>query len=68
MAADDMKSSVENGLIAIMRHSTRLDDEAVDFDSIPESVWADRDERPYDTPICDFNLPARLHKKWKYSK
>ena len=35
-----------------MRHSVRLDQDE-------KAEWDDRLQRPYDTPIVDFELPAR---------
>lgn len=43
--------AVKPGRLAVMRHSVRLD-------SDPAAGWPDRQERPYDTPISDYNLPA----------
>ena len=75
-ASDAMESSVvpekapppEDKLIGIMRHSARVDnpDDLAKADPTdPRLKWDDEEERPYDTPICDFDLPrdqaAKLH-------
>jgi broad specificity phosphatase PhoE len=38
-----------------MRHSIRLDSKGTDVD---HSAWPDRNTRPWDTPISDYELPA----------
>ena len=56
-----------DGLLIIMRHSERLDDEydmaKKDWNSIPKELWLDRLERPYDTPIVLTELPQDAAKK-----
>lgn len=39
-----------------MRHGLRLDDYDFDASGGP-ALWPDRSQRPYDTPICDVELP-----------
>ena len=46
-----------------MRHSERLDDVSEDFASIPASIWPDKTERPYDTPISNTDLPREAAMK-----
>ena len=41
-------------MLCIMRHSKRLDRH-----SKRNGSWPDQASRPYDTPICDFSLPAK---------
>eukprot|EP00928_Gymnodinium_smaydae_P038881 TRINITY_DN26704_c0_g1_i1.p1 TRINITY_DN26704_c0_g1~~TRINITY_DN26704_c0_g1_i1.p1 ORF type:complete len:256 (-),score=28.56 TRINITY_DN26704_c0_g1_i1:178-882(-) len=45
------------GILILMRHSARLDDAFECFEQIPEAKWPDKLTRPYDPPICDFELP-----------
>ncbi|GAB5357926.1 hypothetical protein AAMO2058_000415900 [Amorphochlora amoebiformis] len=66
----------------VMRHSERLDcDPQYDINLLPEGspqwekahlAWPDRAQRPYDTPICDFQLPAteadKIREKAKVEK
>ena len=40
------------GSVVLMRHSFRLDQDC-------DSSWDDKDHKPYDTPIQDFELPAQ---------
>ena len=42
----------DGGALVVMRHSVRLDQDE-------KAEWDDRLQRPYDTPIVDFELPAR---------
>lgn len=39
------------GVLVVMRHSVRVDDDDT-------ATWEDKEERPYDTPISDLELPA----------
>ena len=45
-------------MLCLVRHSARLD-EASSFAQIGDEQWADRFERPFDTPISDTELPRR---------
>ena len=51
-------SSPEHGLcsVGMIRHSARLDE-------VFGCTWSDRDTRPYDTPISDYDLPTRAASK-----
>ena len=40
-----------------MRHSTRLDKEG--WKKAPVEKWPDKDTRPYDPPIIDFDMPVK---------
>ena len=39
-------------MLICMRHSVRLDSDGT-------KIWDDKDDRPYDTPIIDFDLPVQ---------
>ena len=51
LAAGQMGPEARGGLLVVMRHSVRLDDDA-------GAAWPDKRARPYDSPISDFALPV----------
>jgi hypothetical protein len=53
-----MSKLEDEPILALMRHSMRLDGEC-DFASITDEQWHDRMSRPYDTPIADVELPVK---------
>ncbi|CAB9500811.1 expressed unknown protein [Seminavis robusta] len=46
--------------LAVLRHSVRLD--MVEEDGEDDVPWPDRQERPWDTPITDYDLPRTVLK------
>lgn len=42
----------KSGVLVVMRHSVRLDT------ALEAATWPDMEQRPYDTPIKDWELPA----------
>lgn len=46
--------------LVIMRHSARLDLTSEGQIKMSEAQWTDREERPWDPPISDFNLPSNM--------
>lgn len=44
-------SSESSGLIVVMRHGPRMDDN-------PSSTWSDKMTRPYDPPLSDCSIPT----------
>ena len=55
---EKMSNLEDEPILALMRHSMRLDGEC-DFASITDEQWHDRMSRPYDTPIADVELPVK---------
>ena len=46
--------------LIIMRHSARLDLTPEGQIKASEAQWTDREDRPWDPPIFDFNLPSNI--------
>ena len=58
----DAKNARDYNVMIVMRHSKRIDQHP---NFAPNLKWNEKDEfeRPYDPPICDFNLPIDKFKE-----